>query len=286
MTKMLEENLKAIQAEKNNLEKVYNREQEKVKSSQGIEGQFRVELLKVKSEKNALIANNKSLQIRVDELEREGNKKVDTNKDLQSQLKNKMKVLASLQGRVEGLTNDKDCSELMMTNLVSQVKQLKEELQYQEYCDTCGKNFENRVELRKHMIGEHSTSQEIQCDKTTTSLKNDTVPIQEVGNFEFIEYPCHYCRKTIISLDDLEEHKPVCYTIKEFAPYPCDVCGVQCLQEDDLGRHRTTYHGLGTMTDDFGLVFWCDVCNLTFRSELQLDVHIRGCHEDEVLMIN
>ena len=112
VTKMLEENLKAIQAEKNNLEKVYNREQEKVKSSQGIEGQFRVELLKVKSEKNALIANNKSLQMRVEELEREGDKNEDRNKDLQSQLKNKMKLLASLEGRVEGLTNDKDCSEL------------------------------------------------------------------------------------------------------------------------------------------------------------------------------
>ena len=69
--KMLEENLKAIDAEKNNLEKVYNREKEKGKSSQEIEGQLRVELLKVKSEKNALISNNKSLQTRVDELERE-----------------------------------------------------------------------------------------------------------------------------------------------------------------------------------------------------------------------
>ena len=117
--KMLEENLKSIESEKKNLEMVYNCEKEKVKSSQEIEGQFRVELLKVKSEKNALIANNKSLQIRVEELEREGDKKEDTNKDLQSQLKNKMMLLASLEGRVEGLTNDKDCSKLKMTNLMS-----------------------------------------------------------------------------------------------------------------------------------------------------------------------
>ena len=122
--KMLEENLKSIESEKKNLEMVYNCEKEKVKSSQEIEGQLRVELLKVKSEKNALISNNKSLQTRVDELERECDKKEDLNKDLQSQFKSKMKVLESLEGRVEGLTGDKDCSELMMTNLVSQLEQL------------------------------------------------------------------------------------------------------------------------------------------------------------------
>ena len=45
-------------------------------------------------------------------------------------------------------------------------------------------------------------------------------------------------------------------------------------------KAQTTYHELGTMTDDLGLVFWCDVCNLSFRNKPHLDVHIRGCHAE------
>ena len=70
----------------------------------------------------------------------------------------------------------------------------------------------------------------------------------------------------------LEKHKPVCYTIEDFAPYPCSICGAQCPEEDDLGRHRTTYHGLGTMNKQLRLIFWYDVCPLTFNCKYELDV--------------
>ena len=88
-------------AEKNNLEKVCNREKEKGKASQELECQLRVELLKIKSEKNVLISNNKSLEIRVDELERQCYKKENVIKDFETQLKSKMKLLANLERRVD-----------------------------------------------------------------------------------------------------------------------------------------------------------------------------------------
>ena len=47
-----------------NLEKVYNREKESFKASKEIEGEFRDELLKLKSEKHSLISNNKCLNWR------------------------------------------------------------------------------------------------------------------------------------------------------------------------------------------------------------------------------
>ena len=34
---------------------------------------------------------------------------------------------------------------------------------------------------------------------------------------KFIEYSCYYCCKRFKSKEDLEEHKPLCYTIEEFA---------------------------------------------------------------------
>ena len=104
------------------------------------------------------------------------------------------------------------------------------------------------------------------------------LPNREV---EFSEYSCFYCCKIIKSKDDLEEHKPVCCTIKDFAPYPCDECGAQCPEEADLGRHRTTYHELGTVSQDLGVeIFWCDVCPITFRSQAKLTEHISICHDE------
>ena len=84
----------------------------------------------------------------------------------------------------------------------------------------------------------------------------------------------------IKSEDDPEEHKPVCYTIKDFAPYLCDECGAQSPEEEDLGRQRITYHELGTVSQDLGVkIFWCDVCHITFRSQDKLTDHISICHE-------
>ena len=123
-----------------------------------------------------------------------------------------------------------------------------------------------------------------QCDTTETAIEpfdSYGTPMNPFKCVNFTEYPCHYCQKIILSKDDLEKHKPVCYTIEDFAPYPCSICGAQCPEEDDLGRHRTTYHGLGTMNKEVGLIFWCDVCPLTFSSKSELDDHVGVCHAEE-----
>ena len=108
--------------------------------------------------------------------------------------------------------------------------------------------------------------------------KNESVQVSNVVSF--YQYQCFYCKKTIISKDDLETHKPVCYTIKDFAANPCDICGAQCPSKEDLGRHRITHHAIGTWNEDLGVeIFWCDVCPLTFECKEELEYHIEGCHE-------
>jgi hypothetical protein len=82
---------------------------------------------------------------------------------------------------VKRLTDDKECLELMMTNLVSQVNNLKEEVKYREHCDIYGNNLESRMELRRHMINENSTNQGTQ----TNSFKSDTAPMQAVEDVRF-----------------------------------------------------------------------------------------------------
>ena len=71
---------------------------------------------------------------------------------------------------------------------------------------------------------------------------------------------------------------------KDFAPYPCDECGAQCTEEADLGRHRTTYHVVGTVSEDLGFeVYWCDICPLTFRRSSEIYDLNGVCHEEDGL---
>ena len=95
----------------------------------------------------------------------------------------------------------------------------------------------------------------------------------------FSEYLCYYCRKRINSEKDLEEHKPVCYGIKDFAAYPCEKCGAQCKDNNALGRHRTVYHGLATFSEEHETeLFWCDSCPLNYRVYETLEDHMKSCH--------
>ena len=81
------------------------------------------------------------------------------------------------------------------------------------------------------------------------------------------------CRGKFQSTQDLEERRHVCDTIKDFAPYTCDECGAQCTEEADLGRHGTTYHGVGTVSQD----------PLTFRRKSEIDDNNGVCHVEDGL---
>jgi len=147
---------------------------------------------------------------------------------------------------------------------------LKKESESPKYqCDGCDHKAKTQGGLRTHQQAQHYSDQNHQVDLNYL-LNRD---------LKFIEYSCHYCCKRIKSKDELEEHKPVCYTIKDFALYPCDECGAKSQEEADLGHHRTTYHELGTFSNKHGVeIFWCDVCPITFRSKENLNDHIGVCH--------
>jgi hypothetical protein len=54
--------------------------------------------------------------------------------------------------------------------------------------------------------------------------------------------PVTIAEKLITSADDLEDHRPICISIKDFTIYPCDVCCAQCTAKTDLEEHKTDYH--------------------------------------------
>ena len=91
-------------------------------------------------------------------------------------------------------------------------------LTHGQHDDFCDKQFNTKIDLRSHVKEHHCTSKGTQSDTTETDIK----PFDSYGTtmnpfkcVNFTEYSCHYCQKIILSNDDLEKHKPVCYTIED-----------------------------------------------------------------------
>jgi len=225
---------------------------EKVAEEQAAE--FREQLLKVKKEKNKLAAQNRTIE--------------DENEMFKNEIENVKKEHGKFIEEKNVLENQVETLKKAQTTLEGINKKLNEEtLRYRYQCGDCADQWKTQEELKNHHQTKH--------------CKDETHQV-EISNEEeeFREYSCYYCCKRIKSKDDLEKHKPVCYTIKEFSAYPCDECGAQCPQEADLGHHRTTYHELGTFSQKLrSELWWCDMCPVTYRSQAKLKDHIRICHE-------
>ena len=237
---------------------------EAVKSAEDQASLLREDLLKVKRERNEAGSRNKALENEIEVFRVEANNvKVEHKKMIQNKKENTTEI--------KNLKNDIESLKRLNENLKQNLEKEYESLGYK--CEQCDHKTRGQRDLKDHILTIHYRNKCIQAeldDNIISTIKT-----------KFADYSCFYCRKIIVSVQDLEDHKPVCYSIEDFAPYPCDVCGAQCPQEDDLGRHRTTYHELGTFSEDLGMeIFWCDICPITTRSKSDLDVHIGCCHQD------
>ena len=76
--------------------------------------------------------------------------------------------MADFQSNNEELAKERDCSELMMENLMSTVKDLQNQIKHSNPCSCCEKTFENSSELTVHMQNEHSNSQGTRFDDFST----------------------------------------------------------------------------------------------------------------------
>ena len=247
---------KEVDKQKNALDLKHKEVKDFTKSAEDQIGVLREELLKVKREKNKLGSRIKILEDEVELVSGESDNVKHANGDLITKVKN-------LQIELNIKKDETKASEKAAEDLVIKLEKEQKSMKYQ--CDQCEHESNSQKEMRTHLQMNHA------MNKWT----------QEPNIVQFFEYSCFYCKKIIKSKEDLENHKPVCYTINDFAANPCDQCGAQCPEEEDLARHRTTYHGLGTWSPELSIeLFWCDICPLTLKSIAELDAHIGCCHEE------
>ena len=132
--KMLEKRLKEVELKRSRFEELYEQEKIKVKEAAVVEGRFRAELLNIKSEKKTLGSELKSLQVKHYSIEDEVKCIKLKNKELATELKTKSQGLDSFKSKVGHLTKEKESSEIMIENLVSKVKDLKDQINLGDPC--------------------------------------------------------------------------------------------------------------------------------------------------------
>ena len=262
-----------LQAEVQNLLKVVSEQkdtiQEKLKNVKIIKkdsedqvAQFRVELLKVKSERSTLHAKAKNLEDEINLLK----EAIEVAKK-ETVAAKKLLTDEAKKHNIEMKKVKKENDESLI-ELTTQMKQsVVESTKYG--CELCDYQFDNLVALKGHIRTHH-------C-RDASSQESELASNKTYANFS--KYHCFYCRKLLESRKNLEEHKPICFTIKKFTAYPCELCGAQCPEKASLARHRTRYHKLGTFSEELQQeLYWCDVCPYNHRTYLEVEVHMKCCH--------
>jgi len=113
-------------------------------------------------------------------------------------------------------------------------------------CTTCGKQFLQSVQLRKHMIKHASADDE--------------------NGVEF-PYTCFVCRRHFLFANDLRRHL---ITHSNDRPYSCVICTRPFKREDDLTKHLKTHGDVRP--------YKCEECLEPLESSSKLRKHMRKVH--------
>ena len=102
----LDKDYKALEADKLKVEMLYQKESDKNKAASEAEGQFRLELLKLKSEKNILIGDAKNVQVSLAGKDKEIASLRSKLKEKEEKSKVKLEKLENFESKVKELMKD------------------------------------------------------------------------------------------------------------------------------------------------------------------------------------
>ena len=120
--KKVENDFYEAEQKKVKAEELYKIEKENNKAATEVEGQFRSELLKVKAENSTFKSDIKTLETDFSDVSNEKEVIQREIKDLDTKLKVKVKNFTSLEVKMQDLREEKECSDLMNENLLSEFK--------------------------------------------------------------------------------------------------------------------------------------------------------------------
>ena len=210
----LKEKLVAAEQQNKKLDNLIKEEKTKVKSLEDQIGQFREELLNIKSEKNVSNSAFKRQKIELNGLKQELNKINQVKKDIEDELKAKSKGFESKDVECKHLTNEKKELQKKFDKKLSELDVMKNERLLENNnkvnfkCSFCDDKYECAVELSQHVRRNHYKDQ---ISQTRQAFANIFTQTEEKSETITCEYPCFYCGNIICSSEDLQKHKLECH---------------------------------------------------------------------------
>ena len=146
-------------------------------------------------------------------------------------------------------------------------------------CEECGKSFNNKGLLTRHVRTVHQEHQDYkckQCGKEFNLLANLTRHVSTVHELSK-PYKCTVidCGIRLSQLTGLKTHMQ---SIHDKIKYPCTECEYQATQKSHLTRHKNNVH-LGKYS------FNCEFCKKPFKERQTLDFHTKSMHPTEYFRI-
>lgn len=132
-------------------------------------------------------------------------------------------------------------------------------------CKYCDKNFQSKIDWKKHVLS-HTSHKCIKCSEEFPTSKDVQRHLKDVHNLKLDRrYDCDICGRFYNNASGLDIHRA---THSNETPYLCDICGKSFKHRANLRCHKRS-HGNENETHRHA----CDICPKSFPSKFHLSEH-------------
>ncbi|XP_061402531.1 zinc finger protein 624-like [Musca vetustissima] len=145
-----------------------------------------------------------------------------------------------------------------------------------QVCDKCGKTFQSKYNLSKHIENEHIrvAAEPLQCLICNTWYRNPDGLKAHQKNMHSntdTEHRCHICHKVSTTHRALLRH--INFNHVRERKFKCTMCEKAFKRSQDLKEHISVHTGQPLYT--------CPKCPMTFASSANMYKHLQRSHKDE-----
>ena len=154
-------------------------------------------------------------------------------------------------------------------------------------CTFCDQSYTTNVNLKKHLKREHVKGEETElsckvCNKTFARKSYLTKHVMIVHK-KVEPISCSECSRSFLFSNHLKRHMVTHHPHSNIKPYTCNLCNQRFADFKVLLRHKIQHSNQIVENNELETMenYYCNLCHSTFILKINLDLHIRRCHNND-----